>query len=274
MSPSATTIRVLLTLTLGAAVSISAGPLLAQAGAAAKESDAAGAAAAWEPPDPPAANERATERARMVAQQIAESGGYREAVTDRQVLAAMRTVPRHAFVPAALRDQAYRDSPLPIGKGQTISQPYIVAFMTQTLEIEPGDKVLEIGTGSGYQAAVLGHLTPHVYTIEIIEALARDAREDLREQGYGHVEVRHADGYEGWPEEAPFDAIIVTAAAGHLPPPLWEQLKPGGRIVVPIGGPYEMQRLVLLEKDEDGRRTSTSLMGVRFVPMTGKVQGR
>jgi protein-L-isoaspartate(D-aspartate) O-methyltransferase len=184
----------------------------------------------------------------------------------------MRSVPRHVFVPSSLAGKAYNDTPLPIGHGQTISQPYIVAAMTELLQIGPRSKVLEIGTGSGYQAAVLAHLTPHVYTIEIIEPLAESAASALETYGYGDVEVRHADGYFGWESEAPFDAIIVTCAAGHLPPPLWDQLKPGGRIVIPIGGTFSVQRLVVVEKAEDGTRTSNTVMGVRFVPMTGRAR--
>ncbi len=221
----------------------------------------------WEPPEPPGAKERADERERMVKQQIADPADIRQPVTDEKVLEAMRAVPRHAFVPRRMRDRAYQDSPLPIGHGQTISQPYIVAFMTEMLDLKPGDKVLEIGTGSGYQAAVLAQLTPHVYTIEIIRELAESGGQALKEQGYDDVKVKHADGYNGWAEHGPYDAIIVTCAAGHIPPPLWEQLRPGGRMVAPIGGPYEAQRLILAEKTEDGGRRTRSLMGVQFVPL-------
>jgi len=167
-----------------------------------------------------------------------------------------------------MRGHAYKDTPLPIGEGQTISQPYIVALMTDLLELSPQSKVLEIGTGSAYQAAVLAQLTPHVYTIEIIEALADRAKQVLKQEEYDEVHSRHADGYNGWEEEAPFDAIIVTCASGHLPPPLWDQLKPGGRIVIPIGGIYELQRLVVLTKQKDGSRRSRTIISVRFVPMT------
>ncbi|MFO7898397.1 MAG: protein-L-isoaspartate(D-aspartate) O-methyltransferase [Planctomycetota bacterium] len=222
----------------------------------------------WEPPEPPAAKERAAERQKMVRSQIAGPVDFRDPVTDKAVLDAMRTVPRHAFVPARQRPNAYQDSPLGIGYGQTISQPYIVACMTELLDLEPGDKVLEIGTGSGYQAAVLAQLTPNMYTIEIIEALADRAAGTLKAQGYKTVRTKHADGYHGWPEHAPYDAIIVTCAAGHIPPPLWKQLKPGGRLVAPIGGPYQAQRLILAEKTEDGRRRTRSVMAVRFVPLT------
>ncbi|MCK4872907.1 MAG: protein-L-isoaspartate(D-aspartate) O-methyltransferase [Phycisphaerales bacterium] len=205
----------------------------------------------------------------MVRRQIADPPDIRKAVADETVLEALRTVPRHVFVPEKLRNRAYDDTPLPIGHGQTISQPYIVAFMTEVLQLEPGDRVLEIGTGSGYQAAVLGQLTPNVFTIEIIEPLAKTAGRVLKEQGYTDIKWKHGDGYYGWEEHAPFDAIIVTAAAGHVPPPLWEQLAPGGKMVIPVGGRYEVQRLIFLEKTQEGERRSRSLMAVRFVPLTG-----
>ena len=225
---------------------------------------------AWKAAVAPAASERVRERHHMVRTQIEGPDWSRAAVSDEAVLRAMRSVPRHAFVPEDLLQHAYDDTPLPIGHGQTISQPYIVAIMTELLKISPGSKVLEIGTGSGYQAAVLAQLTPHVYTIEIVEPLAALASEVLRTQGGERIETKFGDGYFGWPQEAPFDAIIVTCAAGHLPPPLWKQLKPGGRIVIPIGGVYSVQRLVVVEKTEDGKRESHSVMGVRFVPMTGR----
>ena len=224
----------------------------------------------WRPPRPRSIRERVDEREEMVSRQIESASWYRDAVTDTAVLHAMRTVPRHVFVPRDLQRQAYHDGPLPIGHGQTISQPYIVAVMTELLGLTPDSKVLEIGTGSGYQAAVLAHLTPHVYTIEIIEPLAKRAAKTLADEGYDAVEVRHGDGYYGWPEVGPFDAVIVTCAAGHLPPPLWEQLEPGGRIVIPIGGPYSVQRLVVVEKSEEGKRKTRAVMDVRFVPMTGR----
>jgi protein-L-isoaspartate(D-aspartate) O-methyltransferase len=208
----------------------------------------------------------------MVEEQIAQPRDGRHPVRDERVLAALRAVPRHVFVPGSAGRSAYEDGPLPIGHGQTISQPYIVALMTDLLALDETDKVLEIGTGSGYQAAIMAHLTPEVYTVEIVEPLARRARAALREQGYDGVHCLEGDGYFGWSEHAPFDAIIVTCAAGHLPPPLWEQLRPGGRIVVPIGGPYETQRLVVITKELDGTRRSRSVTGVRFVPMTGRVQ--
>jgi protein-L-isoaspartate(D-aspartate) O-methyltransferase len=161
---------------------------------------------------------------------------------------------------------------LPIGYGQTISQPYIVALMTELLEAQAGDKVLEIGTGSGYQAAVLNELTPRVYTIEIVKPLYERAVKRLDKLGYKTIQTRLADGYDGWKEHAPFDGIIVTCAAGHVPPPLWEQLKEGGRMVIPVGGVYETQRLLVLTKQEGGKRQSRNVLPVRFVPMTGKIE--
>jgi len=226
------------------------------------------AVAVRERPVAKAADERVKERAEMVSTQIENPPFGRAPVSDPAVLAALRAVPRHVFVPDKVLRRAYGDYPLPIGHGQTISQPYIVALMSELLELTPESKVLEIGTGSGYQAAVLAHLTSHVFTIEIIEPLAERAKKDFDEQGYAEVRSRSGDGYFGWKEEAPFDTIIVTCAAGHLPPPLWEQLKPGGRIVIPIGGPYEVQRLVVLTKMPDGSRRSKSVLSVRFVPMT------
>jgi protein-L-isoaspartate(D-aspartate) O-methyltransferase len=223
---------------------------------------------ARERPQPPAAKELIGERDQMVTRQIERPWDGRLSVKDKAVLAAMRAVPRHAFVPDNVRRLAYNDSPLPIGHGQTISQPYIVALMTELLNLTPESKVLEIGTGSGYQAAVLAHLTPHVYTVEIIEPLAKRAKGTLTEQGYSEVKSRRADGYFGWKDEAPFDGIIVTCAAGHLPPPLWEQLKPGGCIVIPIGGQYEIQRLVQITKTPEGERRSKTILSVRFVPLT------
>ncbi len=184
----------------------------------------------------------------------------------------MKTVPRHVFIPEVQRARAYRDSPLPIGHGQTISQPYMVAIMTELLDLDRTKRVLEIGTGSGYQAAVLAQLTPHVYTIEIVQPLAERAGSTLKAQGYDDVHRRTGDGYHGWSEHAPFDVIIVTCAAGHVPPPLWEQLAPGGRIVIPIGGRYEVQRLVVVTKQSDGTRRSRTVMPVRFVPMTGEAE--
>ena len=189
---------------------------------------------------------------------------------DPRVLAAMRSVPRHRFVPEALRSEAYSDRPLPIGEGQTISQPTIVAMMTHLLEPESGDVMLEVGTGSGYQAAVLSRLVGHVYSIEIVEALARASAKRLQALGYDNVTVRHGDGYAGWPQHGPFDGIIVTAGARHVPPPLVEQLKPGGRIIIPVGPSLGTQELRLIVKDGEGRVTSRTITPVRFVPLTRK----
>ena len=225
-------------------------------------------AKAFEPPKPPAAAQYVEKRQRMVKTQIMRPGFGASPVRSKEVLEAMRQCPRHVFVPLRERLRAYQDSPLDIGHGQTISQPYIVALMTELLELTPESKVLEIGTGSGYQAAVLAHLTPQVYTVEIVKPLADRAKKTLDEQGYTTVQCRTGDGYFGWEEHAPFDAIIVTCAAGHLPPPLWEQLKPGGRIVVPIGGPHEVQHLVVIEKTPQGERKSRAVLPVIFVPLT------
>jgi len=188
-------------------------------------------------------------------------------LTDSAVLAAIAAVPRHEFVPEHLLSRAYDDSPLPIGYGQTISQPYIVAEMTRLLNLRPDARVLEIGTGSGYQAAVLTEFTPHVYTIEIVGALARSAAERLSRLGYTTVRVRHADGYYGWEEQGPFDGIIVTCAAGQIPPPLLKQLAPGGTMVIPVGAAFATQSLMLIEKDAGGTIRSRSVMPVAFVPM-------
>ena len=188
-------------------------------------------------------------------------------IRDQPVLDAMLKVPRHLFVPASLRGQAYYDSPLPIGHDQTISQPYIVAFMTQALKIEPGDRILEIGTGSGYQAAILGVLAKDVYTIEIVQPLAERARATLAEQGHRNVHVRHGNGYLGWPEHAPFDRIMVTAAPDEVPPALVEQLKVGGLMAIPVG--TTSQELRVLRRTSTGTETLETLP-VRFVPMTGK----
>ena len=177
-------------------------------------------------------------------------------------------VPRHEFVPEEVRSHAYEDQPVPIGYGQTISQPYIVALMTDLLDLRPGAKVLEIGTGSGYQAAILSPLTEQVYSIEIIPELGARAAETLKRLGFGNVETKVADGYYGWPEAAPFDGIVVTAAASHIPPPLIEQLKPGGRMVIPIGGSFASQYLMLVEKLPDGGITTRQLLPVQFVPFT------
>jgi len=210
--------------------------------------------------DPPL--ERSAERGAMVTEQIAARG-----VTDERVLAAMREVPRHAFVPASWRHAAYADGPLPIGEGQTISQPFIVAIMTQLADLQPGDRVFEIGTGSGYQAAVASRLAGHVWTMELIPSLGERARKTLEELGFRNVTIRAGDGYGGWPEHAPFDAIFVTAAASHIPPPLIEQLKAGGRMIVPVGPAFSTQRLMLVEKDATGRVTTRALFPVSFVPL-------
>jgi protein-L-isoaspartate(D-aspartate) O-methyltransferase len=208
----------------------------------------------------------AVDRERMVASQIEA----REVRAPR-VLDALRSVPRHEFVPSEQRVHAYEDRPLPIGAGQTISQPYIVAVMTELLELDGSEKVLEIGTGSGYQTAVLAKLAREVWSIEIVPELARRAEADLRRLGYANVHVRDGDGYRGWPEQAPFDAIIVTAAPGHVPEPLVLQLALGGRMVLPVGD--QSQDLVLLVRGEEGVRQER-LLGVRFVPMTGEAERR
>jgi protein-L-isoaspartate(D-aspartate) O-methyltransferase len=191
----------------------------------------------------------------------------RYGVEDARTLRAMEAVPRHSFVPEEYRDHSYADRPLPIGYGQTISQPYIVAYMTEMLEPRRGMKGLEVGTGSGYQAAVLAQIGCDVYTVEIFEALAVSARERLERLGFDNVTNRHADGHFGWPEAAPFDAIIVTAAAGHIPPRLIQQLKPGGRMMIPVGSVYGVQNLIFVRKDEEGRVTTRNILPVRFVPM-------
>jgi len=199
-------------------------------------------------------------RLQMVDSQIRDRG-----INDLETLRALSAVPRHLFVPEYLRRQAYADGPLPIGHGQTISQPYIVAYMTEILHIKPKHRVLEIGTGSGYQAAVLAELTDQVYTMEIIPELADTAGKRLKETGYSSVNVRQGDGYHGWPAAAPFDAIMVTAAAEFIPPPLLQQLKEGGRMIIPVGSPFYVQHLMLVEKKQ-GKITTRSMMPVRFVP--------
>lgn len=203
------------------------------------------------------------EREREAMVGLIEAYGVRDAATR----AAMRAVPRHEFVPEEHVRRAYGDHPLPIGYGQTISQPYIVAFMTEILNPTPGMKVLEVGTGSGYQAAVLAEIGCEVYTVEIFAALATSARQRLERLGYGNVTARHADGHYGWVEEAPFDAVIVTAAAGHIPPALVEQLRPGGRMVIPVGSVYGVQNLILVEKHSEDDVRTRNLLPVRFVPM-------
>ena len=211
--------------------------------------------------------ERVPERARMADWQIEARG-----VKDPNVLMAMRVVPRHAFVRQTEDRYAYADYPLPIGYDQTISQPYIVAFMTEALKLNANSKVLEIGTGSGYQAAVCAEICREVYTIEIVQELADPAEKRLKELGYANVFVKAGDGYFGWPQHAPFDAIIGTAAAGRIPEPLIEQLKPGGRMILPCGSAADFQYLVLITKDQKGNLQKSNVMPVRFVPMTGEVQ--
>jgi protein-L-isoaspartate(D-aspartate) O-methyltransferase len=224
----------------------------------------------------PAKDDRAAERERMVeaVQQMARSlgpGGAPAEFSER-VLRAMRTVPRHEFVPAEQSHNAYANRPLPIGSGQTISQPYIVALMTELMQVKPGDRVLEIGTGSGYQAAVLSPLVREVYSIEIVPELGQRAAETLARLGYRNVVTRIGDGYQGWPEHAPFDAIIVTAAPDHVPPALIRQLTPGGRLVIPVG--EVIQNLMVVARAADGTTTSTRIIPVRFVPLTRDRQSR
>jgi protein-L-isoaspartate(D-aspartate) O-methyltransferase len=206
-------------------------------------------------------------RLAMVAQDIRGRG-----VKDKNVLAVMETVPRHLFVDARQRDQAYADHPLPIGEGQTISQPYVVALMTEALRLRPSDRVLEIGTGSGYQAAVLAGLVREVWSIEIRKGLADRATALLQELGYGNVRVRYGDGYFGWEEHAPFDAIIITAAANHIPPPLIRQLREGGRLILPLGSTVFYQTLTLVTKKPGGELAVEQMGPVNFVPMTGEAQ--
>lgn len=212
----------------------------------------------------PRTSDRANERSRMVTRQIADRG-----IRDSRILEAMRNVPRHWFVPRALDASAYSDGPLPIGWDQTISQPYIVALMTELLDLKPGEKVLEIGTGSGYQAAVLAELTDEVFTIEIVEPLARQTIKLFSTRGYDCIHTRIGDGYKGWPEEAPFDAIIVTCAPESPPPALVEQLAVGGRMCIPVGPKEGVQELLLLQKQKDGELTTENVAPVRFVPMVG-----
>ena len=204
---------------------------------------------------------------RSVVQTRAATG--REALSPR-VMQALATVPRHEFVPPELRGRAYENRPLPIGHGQTISQPYIVALMSDLLLVEAGDVVLEIGTGSGYQAAVLAAMEARVYSVEIVAPLAESAKRRLARLGYGGVEVRLGDGYHGWREHAPYDAIVVTAAPVQVPPPLVAQLAPGGRMAIPVGPRFGVQRLLLIEKAGDGRVSTRQVLPVRFVPFTGQ----
>jgi protein-L-isoaspartate(D-aspartate) O-methyltransferase len=209
------------------------------------------------------ASDFAAERQRMVQQQLMPRG-----INDGRVLAAMEKVPREEFVPVESRAASYEDGPLPIGYGQTISQPYIVAFMTEELRPKPSDRVLEIGTGSGYQAAILAELVKEVYTVEIVEPLAKNAEATLQRLGYKNVHVKVGDGYRGWPEYAPFDAITVTCAPEHVPQQLTDQLKDGGRMIIPVGGRFA-QELYLLEK-RNGQLKESAVLPVRFVPMVGE----
>ena len=206
------------------------------------------------------------EVARQARESSQETG--RSAIADA-VLAAMERTPRHRFLPEDQLRYAYRNRPLPIGYGQTISQPFVVALMTDLLELKPGQRVLEIGTGSGYQAALLAELGMEVYSIEIVEPLAKRAAQTLESMYPEKITVRHGDGYHGWEQHAPFDAIIVTAAASHVPPPLIRQLRPGGRMVIPLGASFLVQQLVLVEKSADGSISSREIAPVRFVPLTG-----
>lgn len=194
-------------------------------------------------------------------------------IKDKRVLDAMSKIPRHLFVDEKYRDQAYADHPLPIGEGQTISQPYVVALMTEALELESDNRVLEIGTGSGYQAAVLAEIVKDVYTIEIRKTLAEKAENRLRKLGYKNINVKHADGYFGWEEYAPFDAIIITAAANHIPPPLIKQLREGGKLIIPLGSTVYFQTLTLATKKK-GDLNVKQMGSVAFVPMTGEAQKR
>ncbi len=206
-------------------------------------------------------------RRRMVRRDLAARD-----IADEVVLRAMGKIPRHEFVPDEIRDTAYADHPLPIGRQQTISQPYIVALMTQLVGAKKGMRALDIGTGSGYQAAVLGEICKEVYSIEIVEPLAKQAKKRLADLGYKNITVRHGDGYQGWPDKAPFDVIIVAAAPDHVPQPLIDQLAPGGKLVIPVGRFY--QELLLFERDKDGKVHRRRGIGVRFVPMTGEAQER
>lgn len=213
---------------------------------------------------PPASTDFTAQRNRMVDLQLAAHG-----IHDQQVLNAMRAVPRHLLIPPQVIDAAYEDGPLPIGSGQTISQPYVVAFMTEALKLKPTDKVLEIGTGSGYQTAVLAKIVHEVYTIEIVESLAQSAQQSLAKLGYKNVHFKAGDGYRGWPEHAPFDAIIVTAAPDHVPQPLIDQLKPGGHLVLPVGSWSQSIKRITRTT---GGTVQEDLLPVQFVPMTGEAK--
>ena len=197
-------------------------------------------------------------------------GNLEKNALDERVNDALGRVPRHEFVPRNIRNAAYENRPLPIGHGQTISQPYIVAIMTNLLQVGKNDRVLEIGTGSGYQIAVLAELVKKAYSIEIIEPLGKQAKDRLQRLGYENIELKIGDGYYGWEDEAPFDAIMVTAAASHIPPPLIKQLKPGGRMLIPVGSRFMVQELLLVQKSESGEVSTRQLLPVAFVPLTGK----
>lgn len=222
---------------------------------------------------PGAADSFRAERKKMIGEieeDVRRTSAYLgKDVLDARVMAAMAGVPRHEFVPPRSRKAAYRNIPLPIGHGQTISQPYIVALMTDLLDVDPDARVLEVGTGSGYQAAILSELVSRVYTMEIIPDLGSQAKKRLADLSYDNVEVRIGDGYYGWPEAAPFDGIVVTAASSHIPPPLIEQLEKGGRMIIPVGSRFVTQQLLLVEKDMNGAITTRQVLPVRFVPLTG-----
>ncbi len=216
-----------------------------------------------------------TERRHKMVDRIEQEVALTSKYIDRELLApvvieAMGSVPRHQFVPDGQRSYAYENRPLSIGYGQTISQPYIVALMTNLARLKPGGKVLEIGTGSGYQAAILAELTDKVFTIEIVEELGKEVRQRFDRLGYERIQSRVGDGYYGWESEAPFDVILVTAASSHVPPSLIKQLRPGGRMIIPLGGRFQVQQLMLIEKTPQGEIRSKQILPVRFVPLTGK----
>ncbi len=221
-------------------------------------------------------DERLLERERMIGDILRETRYMRGAIAketlDAKVLAAIRAVPRHAFVPAELAEHAYGNHPLPIGHGQTISQPFIVALMSDLLGLPDNASVLEVGTGSGYQGAVLAHLARRVYSVEIVPHLARQAARRFADLGLANVEVRCGDGYQGWPEHAPYDGIVVTAAAPHIPQPLLDQLKPGARLVIPVGLPFMPQSLLVATKHADGGASLHNVLAVAFVPLTGEAR--